>query len=86
MVGARVICWLVRQGVPLNHPQGVQLFLVAGIHQRGATGCFQPSPALRESKGRSAAQADNHSVDDIWRFSKVCRVANVMSAYLESVE
>ena len=28
---------------------------------------------------------DMASVDDIWRYAKVCRVANVMRPYLESI-
>jgi predicted transcriptional regulator of viral defense system len=36
--------------------------------------------ALKDARTRSKA-----SVDDIWRFAKVCRVANVMRPYLESV-
>lgn len=36
--------------------------------------------ALKDARSRHKA-----SVDDIWRFAKVCRVANVMRPYLESV-
>ena len=36
--------------------------------------------ALKDARSRNRA-----SVDDIWRFAKVCRVANVMRPYLESV-
>jgi len=36
--------------------------------------------ALKDARSRNKA-----SVDDIWRFAKVCRVANVMRPYLESV-
>lgn len=36
--------------------------------------------ALKDVRARSKA-----SVDDIWRFAKICRVANVMRPYLESV-
>jgi predicted transcriptional regulator of viral defense system len=36
--------------------------------------------ALKDARARSKA-----SVDDIWRFAKMCRVANVMRPYLESV-
>jgi hypothetical protein len=38
--------------------------------------------ALKEKDARSSSKA---SVDDIWRFVKVCRVANVMRPYMESV-
>ena len=36
--------------------------------------------ALKDARAR-----DKASVDDIWRFAKVCRVANVMRPYLESI-
>jgi len=36
--------------------------------------------ALKDARSRNRA-----SVDDIWRFAKVCRVANVMRPYLESI-
>ena len=36
--------------------------------------------ALKDARARSKA-----SVDDIWRFAKICRVTNVMRPYLESV-
>jgi predicted transcriptional regulator of viral defense system len=36
--------------------------------------------ALKDARAHS-----NASVDDIWRFAKICRVANVMRPYLESV-
>jgi predicted transcriptional regulator of viral defense system len=36
--------------------------------------------ALKEARAHSKA-----SVDDIWRYAKICRVANVMRPYLESV-
>lgn len=36
--------------------------------------------ALKDARARNKA-----SVDDIWRFAKVCRVANVMRPYLESI-
>ena len=36
--------------------------------------------ALKDARTRSKA-----SVDDIWRFAKICRVANVIRPYLESV-
>jgi predicted transcriptional regulator of viral defense system len=36
--------------------------------------------ALKDARARNKA-----SIDDIWRFAKICRVANVMRPYLESV-
>lgn len=36
--------------------------------------------ALKDARSRNKA-----SVDDIWRFAKICRVTNVMRPYLESV-
>ena len=37
--------------------------------------------ALKESRSKKKASAD-----DIWRYAKICRVANVMRPYLESLE
>ncbi|MBK6981298.1 MAG: type IV toxin-antitoxin system AbiEi family antitoxin domain-containing protein [Betaproteobacteria bacterium] len=37
--------------------------------------------ALRDARSRKKASAD-----DLWRFAKICRVANVMRPYLEAVE
>jgi hypothetical protein len=36
--------------------------------------------ALKDARARKKA-----SIDEIWRFAKVCRVANVMRPYLESI-
>jgi predicted transcriptional regulator of viral defense system len=36
--------------------------------------------ALKDARARNKV-----SVDDIWRFAKICRVANVMRPYLESI-
>lgn len=36
--------------------------------------------ALKDARASSKA-----SVDEIWRFAKICRVANVMRPYLESI-
>ena len=36
--------------------------------------------ALKDARGRGKA-----SMEDLWRFAKICRVANVMRPYLESV-
>jgi hypothetical protein len=36
--------------------------------------------ALKDARARNKA-----SVDDIWRNAQVCRVANVMRPYLESI-
>jgi hypothetical protein len=36
--------------------------------------------ALKDARARGKA-----SVDDIWRFATICRVANVMRPYLESI-
>lgn len=35
---------------------------------------------------KDARASNKATVDDIWRFAKICRVANVMRPYLESVE
>ena len=36
--------------------------------------------ALKDARARNKA-----SVDDLWRYAKICRVANVMRPYLESI-
>ncbi len=37
--------------------------------------------ALRDARNQKKARAD-----DLWRYAKICRVANVMRPYLEAVE
>jgi predicted transcriptional regulator of viral defense system len=34
---------------------------------------------------KDARMRNKTSIDEIWRFAKVCRVANVMRPYLESI-
>jgi hypothetical protein len=36
--------------------------------------------ALKEARSRNKVSAD-----DLWRYAKICRVANVMRPYLEAV-
>ena len=36
--------------------------------------------ALKDARTRNQA-----SVDDLWRYAKICRVANVIRPYLESI-
>lgn len=74
---------------------GIETVDVAGVHVRvfgvakTVADCFKfrnkigldvALEALKDARARSKA-----SVDDIWRFAKICRVANVMRPYLESV-
>ncbi len=47
---------------------------------RGKIGLDVALEALREAMGSKRASAD-----DIWRYAKICRVANVMRPYMESI-
>lgn len=47
---------------------------------RGKIGLDVALEALRE-----ALRSKRVSVDDIWRYAKICRVANVMRPYIESI-
>lgn len=47
---------------------------------RGKIGLDVALEALREAMGSRRASAD-----DIWRYAKICRVANVMRPYMESI-
>jgi len=47
---------------------------------RNTVGLDVAIEALKEARGRNMA-----GIDDIWQYAKVCRVANVMRPYLESI-
>jgi predicted transcriptional regulator of viral defense system len=76
--------------------QGIEAHLVEGVSVRvyciakTVADCFKyrnkigldvALEALRES--RREKRATN---DDLWRYAKICRVANVMRPYMESIE
>jgi predicted transcriptional regulator of viral defense system len=68
-----------RDGIKLR-VYSVAKTVVDCFKHRNKVGLDVALEALKDARSRSKA-----SVDDIWRFAKVCRVANVMRPYLESV-
>ena len=68
-----------RDGVRLR-VYGVAKTVADCFKHRNKIGLDVALEALKDARARSQA-----SVDDIWRFAKICRVANVMRPYLESV-
>ena len=69
----------LRVGVKLR-VYGVAKTVADCFKHRNKIGLDVALEALKDARARSKA-----SVDDIWRFAKICRVANVMRPYLESV-
>jgi len=59
---------------------GVAKTVVDCFKYRNKIGLDVALEALRECRRRRAA-----SMDELWRYAKICRVANVMRPYLESV-
>ena len=68
-----------RDGVKLR-VYGVAKTVADCFKYRNKIGLDVALEALKDARGRSKA-----SVDDIWRFARICRVANVMRPYLESI-
>jgi len=68
-----------RDGIKLR-VYNVAKTVVDCFKHRNKVGLDVALEALKDARSRNRA-----SVDDIWRFAKVCRVANVMRPYLESV-
>jgi predicted transcriptional regulator of viral defense system len=68
-----------RDGVKLR-VYGVAKTVADCFKHRNKIGLDVALEALKDARARNRA-----SVDDIWRFAKVCRVANVMRPYLESI-
>lgn len=68
-----------RDGVKLR-VYGVAKTVADCFKHRNKIGLDVALEALKDARARNKA-----SVDDIWRFAKVCRVANVMRPYLESI-
>jgi predicted transcriptional regulator of viral defense system len=68
-----------RDGVKLQ-VYGVAKTVADCFKHRNRIGLDVALEALKDARVRNKA-----SVDDIWRFAKVCRVANVMRSYLESI-
>lgn len=68
-----------RDGVKLR-VYGVAKTVADCFKHRNKIGLDVALEALKDARARNKA-----SVDDIWRFAKVCRVANVIRPYLESI-
>ena len=68
-----------RDGVRLR-VYGVAKTVADCFKHRNKIGLDVALEALKDARARNKA-----SVDDLWRFAKVCRVANVMRPYLESI-
>lgn len=68
-----------RDGVRLR-VYGVAKTLADCFKHRNKIGLDVALEALKDARSRNKA-----SVDEIWRYAKVCRVANVMRPYLESI-
>ncbi len=76
------------EGVELHRRDRVQLrvYSVAKtvadcFKHRNKIGLDVALEALRDSRRQKKASAD-----DLWRYAKICRVANVMRPYLEAIE
>ncbi len=67
-------------GVPLR-VYGVAKTVVDCFKHRNKIGIDVALEALRDARGQKKASAD-----DLWRYAKICRVANVMRPYLEAIE
>jgi predicted transcriptional regulator of viral defense system len=70
---------VVRDGVKLR-VYGVAKTVADCFKHRNKIGLDVALEALKDARSRNKA-----SVDEIWRYAKVCRVANVMRPYLESL-
>lgn len=68
-----------RDGVKLR-VYGVAKTVADCFKHRNKIGLDVALEALKDARSRNKA-----SVDEIWRYAKVCRVANVMRPYLESI-
>jgi predicted transcriptional regulator of viral defense system len=70
---------VVRDGVKLR-VYGVAKTVADCFKHRNKIGLDVALEALKDARSRNRA-----SVNEIWRYAKVCRVANVMRPYLESI-
>lgn len=60
---------------------GVAKTIADCFKHRSKIGLDVALEALRDARSQKKASAD-----DLWRFAKICRVANVMRPYLEAIE
>ena len=70
---------IARDGVKLR-VYGVAKTVADCFKHRNKIGLDVALEALKDARTRGKA-----SVDDLWRFARICRVANVMRPYLESI-
>jgi predicted transcriptional regulator of viral defense system len=68
-----------REGVKLK-VYGVAKTVADCFKHRNKIGLDVALQALKDARSRNKA-----SLDEIWRYAKVCRVANLMRPYLESI-
>jgi len=68
-----------RDGVTLN-VYGVAKTVADCFKHRNKIGMDVALEALKDARAGNRATAD-----DIWRYAKICRVANVMRPYLEAI-
>jgi len=69
-----------RDKVPLR-VYGVAKTVADCFKHRNKIGLDVALEALRDARSQKKASAD-----ELWRFAKICRVANVMRPYLEAIE
>jgi predicted transcriptional regulator of viral defense system len=69
-----------RDGVTLR-VYGVAKTVADCFKHRNKIGADVALEALKDARAKRKA-----TVDDLWRYAKLCRVANVMRPYLEAVE
>ena len=69
-----------RDGVRLR-VYGVAKTVVDCFKHRNKIGLDVALEALKDARAKRKASAD-----DLWRYAKICRVANVMRPYLEAIE
>ena len=70
----------LRDGVKLR-VYGAAKTVVDCFKHRNKIGLDVALEALKDARAKRKATAD-----DLWRYAKICRVANVMRPYLEAVE
>jgi predicted transcriptional regulator of viral defense system len=71
---------VARDGVRLR-VYGVAKTVVDCFKHRNKIGLDVALEALKDARAKRKASAD-----DLWRYAKICRVANVMRPYLEAIE
>jgi hypothetical protein len=75
---------LVRQGRLARVGRGLYALPDRGFKYRNKIGLDVALDALKEALGKTG-QTRRASVDDLWRYARLCRVANLMRPYLEAL-